>query len=361
MTWTDSIYTNKVNKTEKKTFLLGTLEGEGVGVDLIKSSLTVLSALESKQNISIKVVSKALNKTRPQELSSDLIGFCQEIFEGGGAILSGAYGGRFVYEMRKEFDLFCKLVPIKAFPCLHEICRLQKKFIEDVDILLVRENSSGFYQGKERYFREKKDEGVEQVFSYRRNEVERIVKIAGDLAQNRQKKLTVVLKDGGSPEMSRLWRQVSQEIEEKLEISVSFANIDYMAYLLIQEPQNFDVIVAPNLYGDILADLGGVISGSRGLTFSGNYSAEGAAVYQTNHGAALDLSGQNRANPAGQLLSLAMLLRESFSLAEAGRILEEAIVSVWNEGWRTFDLANNGDKVVGTQEMTDLIVQKIVQ
>jgi len=111
-------------------------------------------------------------------------------------------------------------------------------------------------------------------------------------------------------------------------------NIDLAAYELIQNPARFDVIVAPNLFGDIIADLGGVLLSSRGVTFSGNFDPRGRAVYQTNHGCARDLAGTDTANPVGQLFSLTMMLRESFGLEEAAALIENSVARVWRAGWR---------------------------
>jgi 3-isopropylmalate dehydrogenase len=169
----------------------------------------------------------------------------------------------------------------------------------------------------------------------------------------------VVLKDGGLPALSDLWRDCTREVADGLGIAYRFANIDLAAYLLVQHAPELDVVVASNLFGDVLADVGAVLLGSRGLSFSGNFAGDGAAVYQTNHGAAADLAGTDRANPVGQVYSLAMLLRESFGLDEAATLIEAAIVDVWRRGWRTADLAEPGGRVVGTREMVARIADAV--
>jgi 3-isopropylmalate dehydrogenase len=138
-------------------------------------------------------------------------------------------------------------------------------------------------------------------------------------------------------------------------------NVDLAGYELIRNPARFDVLVAPNLFGDILADLAGLLVGSRGATYSGNFNASGqAAVYQTNHGCAHDLAGTNSANPAGQILSLAMLLRESFGMEEAASHIERALAQSWRKGWRTADLAEPGCRVVGTSEMAEQVAEEFL-
>jgi 3-isopropylmalate dehydrogenase len=127
----------------------------------------------------------------------------------------------------------------------------------------------------------------------------------------------------------------------------------------VQQPETFDVIVAPNCFGDILSDLGGVLAGSRGLTFGASYSAEGAAVYQTNHGAAFDLAGTDTANPVGQIFSVAMMLRETFGLSMEAQLIEDSVRAVWQSGFRTTDLAERSCQIAGTQEFAELVVRQI--
>jgi len=128
---------------------------------------------------------------------------------------------------------------------------------------------------------------------------------------------------------------------------------------MVQHPRDLDVVAAPNVFGDVLSDIGAVLLGSRGLSFGASFGARPGACYQTNHGSAHDLVGQDRANPVGQFLSLAMLLRESFGLFDAARLVERAVRAVWQDGWRTEDLAEEGGRLVGTDRMGQLVADKI--
>jgi 3-isopropylmalate dehydrogenase len=159
--------------------------------------------------------------------------------------------------------------------------------------------------------------------------------------------------------VSALWRDIGRETAAAAQIEVGFVDIDLAAYRLVQDPLSFDVIAAPNLFGDVLADLGAVLLSSRGLSFSGNFSEEGAAVYQTNHGSALDLAGQGRANPLGQIASLAMMLRESFGLAREAGWIDSSVEEVVRHGFRTFDVAEPRTTVVGTAEMGERIAAAV--
>ena len=347
-------------------FVVGVLEGEGIGPEVIGIALQLLQILEKtrglKFSLSFGGAIGVTAKTRDgQPLPDDIIAFCQNIFAQGGAILNGPGGDRYVYDLRVQFDLFCKLSPLRVSPELVNSGRMKPESVRDVDILLVRENVSGFYQGK--WSENVTPEGAvaSQTCTYSEKEVRRIVQVAAHLAQTRRGHLSVVVKDGGVPTLSKLWRDCAVEIARETNIEYSILNVDYAAYKLIQHAHEFDVMVAPNLFGDVLGDLGSVLLGSRGLSFSGNFAANGAAVYQTNHGSAYDLVGKNEANPVGQISSLSMMLRESFGLHEEAQMLEDAVTQVWKKGWRTSDIAEAGCQIVGTREMGDLICQSLTE
>ena len=149
------------------------------------------------------------------------------------------------------------------------------------------------------------------------------------------------------------------EVSQASDVELQMLDVDYAAYKLLQEPDSFDVIAAPNCFGDILSDLGGILAGSRGVTFGASYSAAGAAVYQTNHGAAFDLAESDTANPAGQIFSVAMMLRETFGLRTEAQSIDNAVRTVWRAGWRTTDLAEPDCKIAGTQKFAELVAEEI--
>ena len=198
-------------------------------------------------------------------------------------------------------------------------------------------------------------------FAYAEEQVRRFLDASARLARQRRRDLTVIWKEAGLPAISRLWQDCAQEAAETHGVRLRMVDVDFMAYRLISAPQGFDVVAAPNLFGDVLADLGAALLGSRGVSFSGNYSEAGNAAYQTNHGAAYDLAGTDRANPAGQILSAAMMLRESFGLVHEAAAIQEAVRSVWREGLRTEDVATQGAHIVGTREMGSRIAERVVQ
>lgn len=350
------------NARRDTSLTIGVLPGEGVGPEIIEGTLEVLRSVEETGDLKFDLrfggsIGRDAELQHGAPLSVEVVNFCREVFDVGGAILNGPGGGRYVYDLRKRFDLFFKISPLVAFPELEKACRLKEEAVRGTDILLVRENVSGIYQGSS-------SEGVTQDgrrfvrHSFTDDEaiVRRFLEAAARLAMMRRGEMTVVCKDSGVPRISALWRDCAEDIAAASGVRCKMMDIDLIAYRLIQHPREFDVIAAPNLCGDVLADLGAVLSGSRGVSYSGNYAPDGSGVYQTNHGAAYDLTGSDRANPAGQICSLAMLLRESFGLkGEAARI-ESAVRRTWAAGWRTEDVVEPGCQLIGTREMCRRIV-----
>jgi 3-isopropylmalate dehydrogenase len=344
--------------------LIGVLKGTGIGPEVIDCSLQLLAAVQDVTGTKFDLwhggpIGEEAKTQFGRWLPNTVVQFCAEVFGRGGAILSGPGGGRYVYDLRKQFDLFCKFVPVRPWPELARAGNISPQHLRDVDLLIVRDNTGGLYQGEWQTHSTDDGQVAEHRFSYSELEVRRLVEVSARAAARRRGKLHVIIKDGGVPGITALWREVSLAAAEKHGVAAEFMNVDFAAYELIQHPAKFDVLVAPNLFGDILADISGVLLGSRGVTFSGNYDAAGNGVYQTNHGCAQDLAGADTANPAGQMLSLAMLLRESFGLDEAANLMEESLAEIWRQGWRTADLAEPGCRVIGTQAMTDRVVQQV--
>ena len=346
--------------------LIGVLTGTGIGPEVIDCSLRVLAAVSKKTGIEFELrrggpIGEEARVTFGKWLPNSVTQFCAEVFADGGAILSGPGGGRYVYDLRKEFDLFCKFVPVKPAPELARAGKISPQFLRDVDLLIVRDNTGGIYQGDWQNHNAADGQVAEHHFRYSETEVRRLIEVAARAAAARRGGLHIIVKDGGIPGITALWREVGVAAAEKHGVTAKFMNVDLAAYELIQHPEMFDVMVAPNLCGDILADISGVLLSSRGVTFSGNYDPRGFAVYQTNHGCANDLAGTGTANPVGQMFSLAMLLRESFGLDPAADLIEQSIAKVWSRGSRTADLLEPGCRRVGTLEMTDLIIEQIRQ
>ena len=346
--------------------LIGILEGTGIGPQVISATLQVLKSVEQALNLRFEVrhgglIGEKAVASCGKWLPEDTMEFCADVFKAGGAILSGPGGGRYVYDLRRRFDLFCKFVPVQPAPELARAGRIAPQFLKNVDLLIVRDNTGGVYQGQWGDRATNKGRFAEHSFSYSEAEVHRLVEVAARAAASRKGKLHIIVKDGGIPTVTAIWRDVGGAVARRHGIEAAFMNIDLAAYELIQNPAHFDVIAAPNLFGDILADVAGVLVSSRGVTFSGNFDAHGHGVYQTNHGCAHDLADTDIANPAGQILSLAMLLRESFALDEAAALVEKSLATVWRAGWRTADLAEPGSRILGTKAMADKVAEQVLR
>jgi len=346
--------------------LIGTLEGTGIGPQIIQATLQVLKSVEQAMDLKFDVrpgglIGEEAVASCGKWLPEDTMDFCADIFQVGGAILSGPGGGRYVYDLRRRFDLFCKFVPVQPAPELARAGRLAPQFLKEVDMLIVRDNTGGVYQGQWGDRATNTGRFAEHSFSYSETEVHRLVEVAARAAADRRGKLHIIVKEGGVPTITALWREVGGAVARRHGVEAIFMNVDLAAYELIQNPANFDVIAAPNLFGDVLADVTGVLVSSRGVTFSGNFDAHGHAVYQTNHGCARDLADTDTANPAGQILSLAMLLRESFGLDAAAALIENSLAGVWRAGWRTADLAESGCRILGTKAMADKVAEQILR
>ena len=346
---------------------LGVLKGEGCGPEVVDAALQVLSALTEVTDIRCDVrfggpIGRAAVSRYGTPLCDEVVGFCEETFAANGAILAGAGDDRFVYDLRERFDLYCKICPVNVGSTPLATGVIKADLIRDLDCLLIRENSSGVYNGE--WSEERLPSGqrrAEHRFGYTEEVVTRILEAAAGIAGARRGKLMVVQKESGIPTISRLWTDCAATVAAKTGVDHTMANIDYAAYYLVQHPQELDVVVSPNLFGDILADISAVLLGSRALSISASFSNNGAAVYQTNHGAARDLAGCDRANPLGQILSLAMLLRESYGLFEGAQLIEQAVCKSLHDGWRTADLAEDGCRSIGTIEMGNRIAETLIE
>lgn len=349
--------------SSKTHLLVGILRGEGSGPEVIDAACDVLSAVAERCRLTCRSetggdVGYTAAERTGKFLSDDVADFCGSIFERGGAILAGAAGGRFVYDLRRRFELYYKLNPLRSYPELRHVCRI-KLPTRPIDIVLVRENLQGIYQGDAVELNGDRGREVLHRFICSESHVRAVISKAIALASQRRNSIAVVGKAAGTPLIHSLWSECALKMAEHSGVNVCFVDIDYAAYKLLQEPEAFDVIVAPNCFGDILSDLGGVLAGSRGLTFGASYSAAGGAVYQTNHGAAHDRANTDTANPVAQIFSIAMMLRESFGLPAAADMVEEAVRTIWCAGWRTHDLAEPGCRIAGTREMGCLIADAV--
>jgi len=257
--------------------------------------------------------------------------------------------------LRKELALYGNLRPVKVFPALVNASTLKREVISGVDLLVVRELIGGIYFGKK--MREDLPEGgilVTDTLEYKTYEIERIIRMGFQMARKRRKKLTSVDK-ANVLESSRHWRDVATRIAgEYPDVEMDHMYADNCAMQLVLNPRQFDVIVTDNMFGDILSDEASMLSGSLGMLASASIGGE-VGLYEPSHGSAPTLAGQNKVNPIATILTAAMLLKFAFNLDRESDAVERAVTRALDEGYRTFDLMEEGRKLVATSEMGDLI------
>ncbi len=343
---------------------IGMFLGEGVGPEVVPVAMDLLDQLAADAGRDLRVHQGGLigfpaKRQFGSSLSDEVVQFAETIFAEDGALFCGPGGDRFVYEIRRTFDLYCKYTPIEPLPELRGAGVVRDTAIAATNIIAVRENMGGVYQGD---WEESRD-GCERIashrFAYREGDIRRILGVAMRLAEGRRRRVHLVLKPGGVPSISTLWRTVAEEMAEKHGIELRELEIDNAVYQLIADPATFDVIVSPNMFGDILADCGSLLLASRGLSYSGNFNDRGNGVYQTGHGAARDIAGKDVANPIGQILSLGMMLRESFCWPEADRALRVAVRTTLAQGLATADVATAGTRILGTRVFGDAVAANL--
>ncbi len=345
-----------------------TLPGDGIGPEVTAAAVEVLSAVgrrfEHEFTFQDHLIGGAAIDAGGHPLPPETVAACRQ----ADAVLLGAVGGprwdggdsevrpeQGLLGIRRELGLFANLRPIRVLPELVGASPLRPEIVEGVDILFVRELTSGIYFGEAGT----KDGTSYQVMQYTAQEVERIVRVAGDAARARGGKLTMVDK-ANVLEPSRLWRKVAAEL-----VAVEYPDLDYdvvlvdaMAMYLVSRPGDFDVVVTSNLFGDILTDEASMISGSLGMLPSASLGSGGPGLYEPVHGSAPDIAGAGVANPLAAILAAAMALRHSLDLEGEAAAVEAAVAAAIASGLRTPDIAAGGASV-GTGEMTATVIEAL--
>ena len=341
--------------------------GDGIGPDIIAEAVKVLDAVGQKFDHRFDFSTYlaggiAIDATGNPLPESTLLG-CRE----SDAVLLGAVGGpkwdhlageqrpeKALLGLRSGLGLFCNLRPALLYPQLAEACPLKSEIIAGgLDIMVVRELTGGIYFGKRG--KSESGDGAYDTMAYTVGEIERIVRMAFDIAVKRQKRLTSVDK-ANILETSRLWRSVVDRVAKDYpEVAVNHLYVDNAAMQLIRNPRQFDVIVTENMFGDILSDEASMVTGSIGMLPSASLREGNFGMYEPIHGSAPDIAGQDKANPIATILSVAMMLRYTFGLAAEASLIEAAVGKVLDAGWRTGDIMSEGMRLVGTKKMGTLI------
>ncbi len=362
----------KSNSKSNKVHKIALAPGDGIGPEVIASAKRVLEAVSAKEGIEfqfeeIKIGGHAIDATGTSlpEASIKTAKACD-------AVLLGAVGGpkwdhvkgehrpeAGLLKIRKSLGVYANLRPAILYESLKHSCPLNEEISRGgFDIMVVRELTGGIYFGEKGT---SQDEGMEKAYdieAYSRHEIERIAKVAFEMALGRSKKVISVDK-ANVLESSRLWRKVTEEVSRDYpEVTLEHMYVDNAAMQLIKNPKQFDVILTSNLFGDILSDEASMITGSIGIQPSASIGAGGFGLYEPIHGSAPDIAGKGIANSIATVLSASMLLRKSLGQASAADTIENAVKNVLAAGYRTKDLTSS-DEWLSTSEMTDKIIEAI--
>ncbi|MFT8229695.1 MAG: 3-isopropylmalate dehydrogenase [Enterobacterales bacterium] len=354
-----------------KTYNVAVLPGDGIGPELIKQAYKVIHTINNKFKLNIitheyDVGGVAIDNCGYALPKSTLLG-CEK----SDAILFGSVGGpkwqnldplkqperAALLTLRKHFKLFANLRPIKLYNNLYNICMLRDDIASHgFDILCVRELTGGIYFGqpKGRYGKDSNEYAFDTKIYYT-FEIERITKVAFDIAKKRSKKVTSIDKSNVLYS-SMLWRDIVNKISKNYpEISLTHLYIDNAIMQLIKNPYIFDVILCSNLFGDIISDACAMISGSIGLLPSASLNSKGFGLYEPAGGSAPDIAGMNIANPIGQILSVSLMLKYSFGLHEAAHAIYKAVEQSIKNKQCTIDITSDSTLSLGTEEVGDII------
>ncbi len=350
------------------------LPGDGIGPEIVAEAEKVLRVLQSDFGLSAQVVHAPVGGTAYDEKGHPLPDSTLSAARDADAILLGSVGGprwdglerhlrpeQGLLGLRSELGLFSNLRPAILYPQLADASTLKPEVVSGLDIMIVRELTGGIYFGQPRGIRTLED-GQRQGFNtlvYSESEIERIGRSAFEIARKRDGRLCSVDK-ANVLEVSELWRDVMNRLgEEYNDVELSHMYVDNAAMQLVREPKQFDVMVTGNMFGDILSDAAAMLTGSIGMLPSASLDSNGKGMYEPIHGSAPDIAGQGVANPLATILSLAMLLRYSLEEPTLAERVEQAVVSVLDQGLRTPDIASAGTRTVGTQAMGDAVVKAL--
>ncbi len=356
------------------------LPGDGIGPEVMGEVRRVIDWMDRKRDIhfdlSEGLVGGAAIDAEGKPISAETVARAKA----ADAILFGSVGGPKwdnqpfdnrpeigILELRKQLGLFANLRPAVVLDPLVDASTLKPDVVRGLDIMIVREATGGIYFGEPRGV-ETLPDGQQRGFnteSYSTHEIERVARVAFDLARHRQNRVCSVEK-ANVMESGLLWRQVVTALaaREYPDVDLSHMYADTCAMQLVRNPRQFDVIVTGNLFGDLLSDLASMLTGSLGMLPSATLGAVDAtgkrpALYEPIHGSAPDIAGKGVANPMAQMLSFAMLLRYSFGLEAEAALIERACTNVLASGLRTADLMSQGTAKVGTHVMGDAVLREL--
>ena len=356
------------------------MPGDGIGPEVMAEVEKIINWFNSKKSLDFEIDKDLVGGAAYDKHGSPITDEAFYKAQESAAVILGAVGGpkwdnldfskkpeRALLKLRKELKLFANLRPAICFKQLVDASSLKPELVSDLDLLFVRELTGGIYFGEPRGIKPI-DNGERKGINthvYTSSEIQRVARVAFDLARKRNNKVTSCEKSNVM-EAGQLWKEEVQSIHEKeySDVELNHMLADNCAMQLVRNPKQFDVIVTDNLFGDMLSDEAAMLTGSLGLLPSASLGAKDKngnmrSLYEPVHGSAPDIAGQGIANPIATILSFAMALRYSLDLDKEADSLEKAVQDVLDEGLRTKDIISKGMKEVSTSVMGDAIISKL--
>ena len=356
------------------------LSGDGIGPEVTAEALKVVDWIIKNKSITFDVSERLVGGAAYDKEGDSISDTTMQEAITSDAVLFGAVGGpkwdnverhkrpeAALLKLRKEMDLFANLRPAIVFDALADSSSLKINLVKGLDILILRELTSGVYFGKPRGVKTIKDNEKKAIDtqSYTTSEIERIARVGFDLARKRSNKIASVEK-ANVMETGMLWRQTVTNLHKKeySDVELNHMYADNCAMQLIRNPKQFDVIVTDNLFGDILSDCAAMLTGSLGMLPSAslgslNSNDKRVGMYEPVHGSAPDIVGKNIANPLAMIMSFAMMLKFSFDMNEESILIEKAVQGALSKGFRTPDIKNNNEKCISTVEMGAGVIKEL--
>ena len=338
------------------------LAGDGIGPEIMEAGLEVLASISEKTGFDYEIDRRPFGGAGIDVTGHPLPDETLKASREADAILLAAIGSpqyddapvrpeQGLLALRKELNLYANIRPVKIFDSLKHLSPLKPERITGVNFVVVRELTGGIYFG-DHILEEKK---ARDINDYSYEEVERIIRKAFEIARSRRKILTSIDKQNVLA-TSKLWRKVTEEVAKEFpDVTLENQLVDSAAMLMITNPSKFDVIVTENLFGDILSDESSVLSGTLGVMPSASHSEDGPSLYEPIHGSAPDIAGKGIANPISMILSVAMMLRDSFGRYEDADRIEDAVETTLAAGILTRDIGGQAS----TKEMTEAIIARL--
>jgi len=353
---------------------IAVLAGDGIGPEVMAPALQTLEVIATQFGHQFEFRHADVGGCAIDKTGKPLPDETVALAKASDAIMLGAVGGtkweglsydvrpeRALLGLREQLGLFANLRPAKLYPMLVDASTLKPEVVTGTDLLVVRELTGGIYFGKPKGI-EKTADGERGVNTevYTTPEIVRIAKVAFEAARKRRKKVMSVDK-ANVLESSELWRRIVIGVSQDYpDVELSHLYVDNCAMQLIHNPTQFDVLVTTNLFGDILSDEAAMLTGSIGMLPSASIGST-VGMYEPIHGSAPDIAGKDLANPIATMASAAMMLSYSFGLDQEAAAIEQAILRVLEQGYRTKDIHSAGNTLVGTQEMGRLIREALVR